>query len=297
MAMTYCLKDFHSYSIFIKYKEIKVMKNHAIIAYFLALCLGVLTACSNSADVDKRDLSYDDIVNTGLANSCLTLPDSSRGKIPIEAGKQYAIQDMCIEPLEFFVKEEPVSKRQKAEFIEGKLLTRYTSSLDHIRGTIDTNDDGTLTFTEIDGIDFQPVTILLPGGEEVALMFTAKQFQGTTTASADSIDTSTDFVGEFHVPSYRGAVFLDPKGRSFARGYDHAVALPGRADDPKFSNVKEFVSSKGQMSLNVTKIDSDTGEIAGVFESEQFSATDLGAGEPQEIKINGVFYARIVDNA
>lgn len=273
------------------------MKNHSIIAYFLALCLTVLTACSNSGDVDKRDLTYDDIVNTGLANSCLTLPDSSRGTIPIEAGKQYAIQDMCIEPLKFFVKEEPVSKRQKAEFIEGKLLTRYTSSLDQIQGTIDTNDDGTLTFTEIDGIDFQPATILLPGGEEVALMFTAKQFQGTTTASADSIDTSTDFVGEFHVPSYRGAVFLDPKGRSFARGYDHAVALPGRADDPKFSNVKEFVSSKGQMSLNVTKIDSDTGEIAGVFESEQFSATDLGAGEPQEIKINGVFYARIVDNA
>jgi photosystem II oxygen-evolving enhancer protein 1 len=299
MAMASCLKDFHSYSIFIKFKKIKVMRNRSIIACFLALCLGVLTACSNSGEVDKRDLSYDDIVNTGLANSCLTLPESSRGTIPIEAGKQYAIQDMCIEPREFFVKEEPVSKRQKAEFIEGKLLTRYTSSLDHIRGTIDTNDDGTLTFTEIDGIDFQPTTILLPGGKEVAFMFTAKQFQGTTTASTDSINTSTDFEGEFHVPSYRGAVFLDPKGRSFARGYDHAVALPGLADDPRFSkaNVKEFVSSKGKMSLNVTKIDSDTGEITGVFESEQFSATDLGAGEPEEIKIKGIFYGRIVDNA
>lgn len=275
------------------------MKNHAIIAYFLALCLGVLTACSNSADVDKRDLSYDDIVNTGLANSCLTLPDSSRGTISIEAGKQYAIQDMCIEPLEFFVKEEPVSKRQKAEFIEGKLLTRYTSSLDRIRGTIDTNDDGTLTFTEIDGIDFQPATVLLPGGEEVTLMFTIKEFQRTTLASADSINTSTDFEGEFHVPSYRGSVFLDPKGRSFARGYDHAVALPGLADDPRFAkaNNKEFVSSTGKMSLNVTKIDSETGEIAGVFKSEQPSATDLGAGEPKEIKVKGVFYGRIVDNA
>ena len=275
------------------------MKNHAIIAYFLALCLTVLTACSNSGDVDKRDLSYDDIVNTGLANSCLTLPDSSRGTIPIEAGKQYAIQDMCIEPIEFFVKEEPVSKRQKAEFIEGKLLTRYTSSLDQIQGTIDTNDDGTLTFTEIDGIDFQPATVLLPGGEEVPLMFTVKEFQGTTIASADSINTSTDFEGEFHVPSYRGQVFLDPKGRSFSRGYDHAVALPGLADDPRFAkaNTKEFVSRTGKMSLNVTKIDSETGEIAGVFESEQPSATDLGAGEPKEVRIKGIFYGRIADNA
>ena len=275
------------------------MKNRSIIACFLALCLGVLTACSSSGDVNKRDLSYDDILNTGIANSCLELPESSRGTIPIEAGKQYAIRDLCIEPREYFVKEEPVNKRQKAEFIEGKLLTRYTSSLDQIQGTIDTNNDGTLTFTEIDGIDFQPATVLLPGGKEVPFLFTMKKFQGTTIASADSINTSTDFEGEFNVPSYRGQVFLDPKGRSLASGYDNAVALPGLADDKRFSNanVKEFVSRKGKMSLNITKIDSDTGEIAGVFESEQPSATDLGAEEPEEVKVKGIFYGRIVDNA
>ena len=275
------------------------MKNRSIIACFLALCLGVLTACSSSNDVSKRDLTYDDIVNTGIANSCLELPDSSRGTIPIEANKQYAIRDLCLEPREYFVKEEPVSKRQKAEFVEGKLLTRYTSSLDQIQGTIDANDDGTLTFTEIDGIDFQPATVLLPGGKEVPFLFTMKQFQGTTVASADSINTSTDFEGEYNVPSYRGQVFLDPKGRSLASGYDNAVALPGLADDKRFSNanVKEFVARKGKMSLNVTKIDSETGEIAGVFESEQPSATDLGAEEPEEVKVKGIFYGRIVDNA
>ena len=274
------------------------MRNRSIIACFLALCLGVLTACGSSADVNKRDLSYDDILNTGIANSCLELPDSSRGTIPIEAGKQYAIRDLCIEPREYFVKEEPVSKRQKAEYIQGKLLTRYTSSLDQIQGTIDTNNDGTLTFTEIDGIDFQPATVLLPGGKEVPFLFTVKKFKGTTVASADSINTSTDFEGEFNVPSYRGQVFLDPKGRSLASGYDNAVALPGLADDKRFSNanVKEFVSRNGTMSMNVTKIDSETGEIAGVFESEQPSATDLGAEEPEEVKVRGIFYGRIVSN-
>ena len=275
------------------------MRNRSIIACLLALCLGVLTACSSSSDVSRRDLTYDDILNTGIANSCLELPDSSRGYIPIEAGKQYAIRDLCLEPREYFVKEEPVSKRQKAEFIEGKLLTRYTSSLDQIQGNIEANDDGTLTFTEIDGIDFQPATVLLPGGKEVPFLFTMKQFQGTTVSSADSINTSTDFEGEFNVPSYRGQVFLDPKGRSLASGYDNAVALPGLADDKRFSNanVKEFVARKGQMSLNVTKIDSETGEIAGVFESEQPSATDLGAEEPEEVKVRGIFYGRIVSNA
>jgi photosystem II oxygen-evolving enhancer protein 1 len=276
-----------------------IMRNRSIIACFLALCLGVLTACSNSSDVSRNELTYDDIVNTGIANTCLELPDSSRGTIAIESGKKYSIRDLCIEPREYFVKEEPVSKRQKAEYIQGKLLTRYTSSLDQIQGAIDTNPDGTLTFTEIDGIDFQPATVLLPGGKEVPFMFTIKQFQGTTTASADSINTSTDFKGEFDVPSYRGQVFLDPKGRSLASGYDNAVALPGLADDKRFSNanVKEFVSRKGKMSLNVTKIDGDTGEIAGVFESEQPSATDLGAEEPEEVKVRGIFYGRVVSNA
>lgn len=275
------------------------MRNRSIIACFLALCLGVLTACSSSSDVSRNDLTYDDIVNTGIANTCLELPDSSRGTIPIKAGQKYSIRDLCIEPREYFVKEEPVSKRQTAEFIQGKLLTRYTSSLDQIQGTIDVNDDGTLTFTEIDGIDFQPATVLLPGGKEVPFLFTMKKLVASTSDSAGAINASTDFEGEFDVPSYRGQVFLDPKGRSLASGYDNAVALPGLADDQRFSNanVKEFVSRKGKMSLNVTKIDGETGEIAGVFESEQPSATDLGAEEPEEVKVRGIFYGRIVSNA
>lgn len=274
------------------------MRYRTIIASLLALCLGVITACSDSSNVSRRELTYDDIVNTGIANTCLELPDSSRGTIPIQTGEQYAIRDLCMEPKEFFVKEEPVSRRQKAEYIQGKLLTMSNYSLDQIQGTIDANSDGSLTFTEIDGIDFQPATVLLPGGKEVPFLFTVKQFVGTSSNNRDSINTSTDFEGEFNVPSYRGQVFLDPKGRSLASGYDNAVALPGRADDPKFSNanVKEFVSRKGKMSLNVTKIDGETGEIAGVFESEQPSATDLGAEEPEEVKIRGIFYGRVESN-
>lgn len=271
------------------------MRYRTVIASFLALCLGVLTSCSNSSDLSRNELTYDDILNTGIANTCLELPDSSRGTIAINPGESYAIRDLCLEPREYFVKEEPVSKRQKAEYIQGKLLTRYTSSLDQIQGTIDSNSDGTLTFTEIDGIDFQPATVLLPGGKEVPFLFTMKKLKATTTASADSINTSTDFAGEFNVPSYRGQVFLDPKGRSLASGYDNAVALPGLADDSRFSNanVKEFVSRTGTMSLNITKIDGETGEIAGVFESEQPSATDLGAEEPEEVKVKGIFYGRV----
>ena len=43
--------------------------------------------------------------------------------------------------------------------------------------------------------------------------------------------TADGFGGEFVVPSYRGATFLDPKGRGAATGYDTAVALPAAGDD------------------------------------------------------------------
>ncbi|MDJ0530901.1 MAG: photosystem II manganese-stabilizing polypeptide [Xenococcaceae cyanobacterium MO_207.B15] len=272
------------------------MRYRAIIAAFLALCLGILTACSEApGDISKRELTYDDILNTGIANSCLDLPDSSRGSIAIDPDQTYVLRDLCVEPREYFVKQEPLNKRQEAKFVSGKLLTRYTSSLDQIRGDIKANSDGSLTFTEKDGIDFQAATVLLPGGEEVPFLFTIKGLVANTKPDSTVINSSTDFQGKFRVPSYRGQVFLDPKGRSIASGYDNAVALPARADDTDFTraNVKEFVSREGTMSLNVTKVDAETGEIAGVFESEQPSATDLGAEEPEEVKIRGVFYGRV----
>lgn len=272
------------------------MRYRAVIAAFLALCLGVLTACSESPEnISRNQLTYDDIVNTGLANSCPEISETSRGSIPIDASTTYVLKDLCIEPSEYFVKEEPTNKRKKAEFIPGKILTRYTSTLDQITGLISSDSEGVLTFKEQDGIDFQAITVLLPGGEEVPFLFTVKNLVATTQPGTTSINSSTDFTGEFKVPSYRGQVFLDPKGRSVASGYDNAVALPARADDEDFTraNVKEFVARTGTMALNVTRVDSETGEIAGVFVSEQPSATDLGAEEPEEVKVQGTFYGRI----
>ena len=272
------------------------MRYRALVATFLALCLGVLTACSDSPQNISRDqLTYDDVLNTGLANTCPQISETSRGSIPIDSSQTYVLTDLCIEPSQYFVKEEPANKRKAAEFIEGKLLTRYTSTLQQVRGLISLDSDGVLTFKEQDGIDFQAITVQLPGGEQVPFLFTVKNLVATTRPGAKSINSSTDFIGEFNVPSYRGQVFLDPKGRSVASGYDNAVALPARADDENFTraNVKEFVSRKGKMSLNITKVDSDTGEVAGVFVSQQPSATDLGAEEPEEVKIQGTFYGRI----
>ena len=272
------------------------MKYRAIIVAFLALCLGVLTACSEGpANATNAPLTYDQIRGTGLANNCPTLSETTRGAIAVDASQSYTLKDLCLQPVTFFVKEESFNKRQAAEFVPGKLLTRRTSSLDQIQGQVKVGKDGSLTFIEEDGLDFQAITVQLPGGERVPFLFTIKELVAKSQPGMDSINTSTDFEGEFKVPSYRGAVFLDPKGRGVASGYDNAVALPAEADSQQLNraNVKRADSLNGKISLQVAKVDSGTGEIAGTFESEQPSDTDLGADEPEEVKIRGIFYARI----
>ena len=274
------------------------MRYRALVAIFVAMCLGLLTACGGDdfSDVlDRRELTYDQIVNTGIANSCPQLPDTVRGNIPFEVGNTYFFDELCIEPQEYFVKEEPTNKRREAEFIAAKPLTRYTTSLEQIDGRIKVEENGVLTLIERGGIDFQPITVLLPGGEEVPFMFTIKSLVAETEPGFVGINSSSNFEGEYNVPSYRGAVFLDPKGRGVASGYDNAVAIPSSADEDELAraNSKRLDKGIGEISLLVTKVDGTTGEIAGNFISEQPSDTDLGADDPEEVKITGIFYAHV----
>ncbi|WP_044259457.1 photosystem II manganese-stabilizing polypeptide, partial [Richelia intracellularis] len=211
--------------------------------------------------------------------------------------KSYIIKNMCLEPTNFFVKEEPKNKRLEAKFIPGRLLSFSTKaySLLNIEGPLNINSNRSLTFKEKDGLDFQAITVKLPGGESIPFLFTVKGLVAETQPDVTNINTSTDFKGSFRVPSYRGATFLDPKGRGVATGYDNAVALPADADDTDLNraNVKSFSVLDGNISLSVAKVDGSTGEIAGTFESIQPSDTDLGADEPEEVKIRGLFYALI----
>lgn len=272
------------------------MRYRAFIAAFLALCLGVLTACSDGpATATDAPVTYDDIRGTGLANNCPQLAETTRGAIPLDSSLSYTLKDVCLQPTTFFVREESANKRLASEFVPGKLVTRYTSSLEQIQATLTIGEDKSLTLTEDDGIDFQPITVQLPGGERVPFLFTIKELVAKSQPGVDSLNTSTDFEGEYKVPSYRGAVFLDPKGRGVASGYDNAIALPAESDSEQLirANVKRTETLKGKISLQIAKVDSSTGEIAGTFESEQPSDTDLGAADPKDVKIRGVFYGRV----
>ena len=270
------------------------MRYRSLIAALIALCFGFLTACSDVPDVKLSDqpFTYDEIKDSGFANFCPQLRENARGSIPLDKSQAYSFVEICVQPTTYFVKEEAKSKRAEAEFIAAKPLTRYTTSLNQVSGDIVFNDDGSLTFVEKAGMDFQPITVQLPGGEQVPFFFTMKNLVATTQPGLETINTSTDFSGDYNVPSYRGATFLDPKGRGEATGYDNAVALPSVADEDELqrSNVKRTTVGVGHMTLQVAQINRETGEIAGVFESEQPSDTDLGAQDPLEVKVRGIFY-------
>ncbi|MEM9767658.1 MAG: photosystem II manganese-stabilizing polypeptide [Cyanobacteria bacterium P01_D01_bin.71] len=272
------------------------MRYRALIVAFLAVCLGFLTACGSgpvaTADVP---LTYDEIRNTGLANKCAQLPETARGTIAIDADKSYQIAGLCLEPTNFFVKEEPTNSRREAEFIPGKSLTRYTSSLDQVRGDLVLEGDGSLTFLEKDGFDFQAITVQLPGGEQEPFLFTVKGLTAQSQSDLNAITTYTDLKGDYRVPSYRTSNFLDPKGRGLASGYDYAVALPASGDSEELlrENTKEFNILDGHISLMISKVDSETGEIGGTFEALQPSDTDMGTAEPVDIKIQGIFYGYV----
>lgn len=271
------------------------MRYRALTVALLALCFSLLTAFSTSPAFAKEALTYDQIRGTGLANNCPQLEETSRGSIPLDSSRSYALTSLCLQPTSFLVKEESANKRQKADFVSAKLMTRYTSSIESVEGKLNVNPDGSLTFVEQDGIDFQAITVQLPGGERVPFLFTIKSLVATTQPGLGGISTSTDFEGTFKVPSYRTSNFLDPKGRGLTAGYDNAVALPGQADDEELAkeNTKRFQLDKGKISLQVAKVDNVTGEIAGTFESEQPSETDMGSKQASDVKIRGIFYARV----
>ena len=267
------------------------MRFRPLLALVLALCLTLVSACSGGAKaVDRANLTYEDIHNTCLANDCPTLPDSARGTISLDPSARYQLKEICMHPSEVFVKGEPTNKRQEAQFVAGKILTRFTSSLDQVYGDLAVTTDG-LSFKELGGIDFQPITVLLPGGEEVPFTFSSKEL--LASADGTSFSTSTDLKGKYRAPSYRTSNFLDPKGRGLTTGYSSAVGLVPAGDEFSGETVKRYVDGTGTMDLSITKVDPSTGEFAGVFTAIQPSDTDMGTKAVVDVKITGELFGRL----
>ena len=186
--------------------------------------LAALTLAAGSAQAVTYDefqgLTYLQVKGTGLANTCSVVDTGGSGSA-IKAG-DYNLEKFCMEPTSFTVKEESSFKAGESEFVKTKLMTRLTYTLDGMTGSFKVGSDGSVAIQEKDGLDYAAVTVQLPGGERVPFLFTMKEFTGKGNTS--------QFGGDFVVPSYRGSSFLDPKGRGGSTGYDNAVALPAKSD-------------------------------------------------------------------
>eukprot|EP00803_Ostreobium_quekettii_P004909 evm.model.scf_108.18 EVM.evm.TU.scf_108.18 scf_108:125299-127870(-) len=247
----------------------------------------LVSGAANALTVDEiQSLSYLQVKGTGVANNCPTLNNASDPKT-LKSGT-YTLQNFCVEPTKIQVKEESQFKAGETEFVDTKLMTRLTYTLEGMKGKFTIGGSGDVTFEKADeGIDFAPATVQLPGGERVPFLFTLKEFSGKGNLDG--------FIGDFTVPSYRGSSFLDPKGRGGSTGYDTAVALPARGDSDELvrENIKSTASSKGTASFSVAQVDNATGEVVGVFESIQPSDTDLGSKVPKDVKITGLWYGQL----
>jgi photosystem II oxygen-evolving enhancer protein 1 len=73
------------------------------------------------------------------------------------------------------------------------------------------------------------------------------------------------------------------------------VGLVPAGDDEDLTkeNVKQYVDGTGTMSLSITKVDSATGEFAGVFSAVQPSDTDMGSKAVVDVKVTGQLYGRL----
>merc|ERR1712186_190741 len=245
----------------------------------------ILSGSTQALTFDElQGLTYLQVKGSGLANTCPVIEGGSSNLRELPSGN-YNFDKFCMEPTSFKVKEESQLKGNEPDFVDTKLVTRLTYTLDDVSGKMKIGSDGSVSFIEEDGIDYAPTTVQLPGGERVAFLFSVKQLN--TSGTLDR------FGGQFNVPSYRGSSFLDPKGRGGSTGYDSAVALPARGDDEELAkeNTKNTTALKGSIVLSAAKVDSKTGEIAGVFQSIQPSDTDLGAKTPKDVKITGLWYA------
>jgi len=239
-----------------------------------------------------NELSYLQVKGTGLANRCPEV--IGEDSITPKTGQK--LVEMCIEPKAWAVEEE-IGKGGKTEkkFVNSKVMTRQTYTLDGIEGIL--KNDGKIQFTETEGIDYAPCTVQLPGGERVPFLFTVKDLVASGTGNA--FKPGFQMGGEFNTPSYRTGLFLDPKGRGGTTGYDMAVALPGlqsgeEGDDELFKeNNKTFDVTTGRIEMEVNKVNQGESEIGGVFVATQLGDTDMGSKVPKKILTKGIFYARV----
>merc|ERR1719443_1075241 len=116
-----------------------------------AVAVGIAASPAQALTQSEVDqLSYLQVKGTGLANRCPEV----KGEDTITPKSGQKLVEMCIEPKAWAVEEE-VGKGGKTakKFVNSKVMTRQTYTLDGIEGTL-SNSGGSIVFSEKEGIDY-----------------------------------------------------------------------------------------------------------------------------------------------
>lgn len=245
------------------------------------LLAGAASAGSLTWD-ELQGLSYKEVKGSGIANTCPTLGAKAGNELLDMPPGMYQMDKFCMEPTSFQVR--PLGFQK---FEPTTLLTRNTYTLSEMSGTVQVGRDGSVELQEEDGMDYAAVTVKLRGGTEVPFMFAVK---GLHTAGPHD-----NMAGQFDVNAYRGSTFMDPSGRGGSTGWDYQKGLQaaGSQDDLDRENFKTAAPTTGHALMAVTKADALTGEVEGVFVTRQLASDDMGAHDPDEVQIEGVWYAQL----
>merc|ERR1712144_41151 len=87
---------------------------------------------------ELQGLTYLQVKGSGLANTCPVIEGGSSNVRDLPAG-DYNFDKFCLEPTSFKVKEESQFKSGETEFVDTKLMTRLTYTLDDMSGKLKVN--------------------------------------------------------------------------------------------------------------------------------------------------------------
>merc|ERR1711904_326642 len=138
--------------------QLPIKKNTALLGL---TSIALLTGSSEALTYNElQGLTYLQVKGSGLVNTCPIIEGGSTNLKDLSAG-DYTFDKFCLEPTSFKVKEASQFKGGESEFVDTKLMTRLTYTLDDMSGKMKIGGDGKVTFVEEDGIDYAPTTVQL----------------------------------------------------------------------------------------------------------------------------------------
>merc|ERR1712046_28482 len=109
------------------YEAIQPKKNSKVA--IVATAILVSFACQAFTFDELQGLTYLQVKGSGLANTCPVIEGGSSNLRDLPSG-DYTFDKFCIEPTSFKVKTDSQFKGGESEFLDTKLMTRLTYTLD-----------------------------------------------------------------------------------------------------------------------------------------------------------------------